>query len=176
MVSGRVVVRRRRLILGSFLGFPFVGLLFTGFILTTAGPKVLEYNVRFGDPETEALMLLLASSVDLAEVMFACVERRLDAVNLDLEPGFAVSVVLASKGYPGKYDKGVEITVGEVPGVLVFHAGTKKQGDKVVTDGGRVLVVCAKGDTLKEAVDLAYKGVDAVNFEGKTFRRDIAHR
>ena len=160
----------------SLLGFPFVGMLFTGFILTSAGPKVLEYNVRFGDPETEALMLLLSPSVDLAEVMLACAERRLDSVNLDIEPGFAVSVVLASRGYPGKYDKGIEITVGEVPGVVVFHAGTKSHEGKVVTDGGRVLVVCAKGDTIEDALALAYKGVDAVNFDGKTFRRDIAHR
>lgn len=121
-------------------------------------------------------MLLLSPSVDLAEVMLACAERRLDSVNLDIEPGFAVSVVLASRGYPGKYDKGIEITVGDVPGVVVFHAGTKAQDGKVVTDGGRVLVVCAKGDTLEDALALTYKGVDAVNFDGKTFRRDIAHR
>ncbi|KAJ9127277.1 Bifunctional purine biosynthetic protein ADE5,7 [Naganishia onofrii] len=158
-------------------GFPFVGLLFTGFIITPTGPKVLEYNVRFGDPETEALMLLLSPKLDLAGLMMACVERRLDSFKLEVEEGFAVSVVLASKGYPGKYEKGVEITVGQVPeGVVVFHAGTKKVGGKVVTDGGRVIVVCAKAGTVEQAVELAYKGVDCVQFEGKTFRRDIAHR
>ncbi len=96
-------------------GHAFVGLLFTGFILTADGPKVLEYNVRFGDPETEALMLLLSDKVDLAEVMLACVERRLDSVELSYKEGYAISVILASKGYPGNYPKGVEITFGQMP-------------------------------------------------------------
>lgn len=166
-------------------GYPFVGLLFTGFILTEDGPKVLEYNVRFGDPETEAVMLLLdEEKTDLAEVMLACCERRLDSVELALKPGFAISVILASKGYPGSYPKGVAMSIptsSELPaGVHVFHAGTKavdgSGGKKVVTDGGRVLAVCAAGKTLEEAVALAYKGVDAIDFDGKTYRRDIAHR
>jgi len=180
-------------------------MLFTGFVLTSTGPKVLEYNVRFGDPETEALVLLIQA--DLAEIMLACTERRLDAVKLDVKEGkHAVSVVLASEGYPGSYPKGRKIEFGNVPegefggcpawmlclmtkmcyawslrfdptGVHVFHAGTKKLDDgSIVTDGGRVLAVCAAGDTLASAVELAYRGVDAIEFEGKTVRRDIAHR
>jgi phosphoribosylamine--glycine ligase/phosphoribosylformylglycinamidine cyclo-ligase len=146
-------------------------------MLTADGPKCLEYNVRFGDPETQALMLLLSDETDLAEVMLACVERRLDSVKLSYREGFAVSVVLASEGYPGKYPKGVPITISSVPeGVHVFHAGTKVQGEQTVTDGGRVIAVCAAGNTLKEAVDLAYAGVESVNFNGKTFRKDIAYR
>ena len=167
-------------------------MLFTGFMLTPDGPKVLEYNVRFGDPETQALMLLLDDETDLAEVMLvsrtlvdcacadlqACVERRLDSVKLSYREGFAVSVVLASKGYPGKYPKGVPMTINpDLPnGVHVFHAGTTIKNDTGVTDGGRVLAVCASANTLRQAVDLAYQGVDLVDFDGKTYRRDIAYR
>ncbi|KAH9178618.1 aminoimidazole ribonucleotide synthetase [Lactarius sanguifluus] len=134
--------------------YPFVGLLFTGFILTDSGPKVLEYNVRFGDPETEALMLLLSEDTDLAAVVLACVEHRLDSVALTFRPGFAVSVVLASSGYPG----------------------TIKAGNLVQTSGGRVIAVSAYAPSLQEALDRAYEGVAQVNFDGKVFRRDIAHR
>ncbi|KAH8992503.1 aminoimidazole ribonucleotide synthetase [Lactarius akahatsu] len=147
-------------------GYPFVGLLFTGFILTDSGPKVLEYNVRFGDPETEALMLLLSEDTDLAAVVLACVEHRLDSVALTFRPGFAVSVVLASSGYPGSYEKGKTITVGELPPL----------GDSVQTSGGRVIAVSAYAPSLQEARDRAYEGVAQVNFDGKVFRRDIAHR
>lgn len=158
-------------------GYPFVGLLFTGFILTDSGPKVLEYNVRFGDPETEALMLLLSEDTDLAAVVLACVEHRLDSVALSFRPGFAVSIVLASSGYPGSYEKGKTITVGELPPhVVVFHAGTIKVGDSVQTSGGRVIAVSAYAPSLQEALDRAYEGVAQVNFDGKVFRRDIAHR
>ncbi|KAG8889351.1 hypothetical protein FRB98_004635 [Tulasnella sp. 332] len=158
-------------------GFPFVGLLFTGFMLTSSGPKVLEYNVRFGDPETEALMLLLSDDSDLAGIMVACVERRLDSVKLSFKPGYAVSIVLASAGYPGSYSKGKAITVPELPkGVHAFHAGTSTSDDGVVTAGGRVIVLSATASTLEEALRLAYQGCDAVSFEGKTLRRDIAHR
>lgn len=163
-------------------GFPFVGLLFTGFMVTPEGPKVLEYNVRFGDPETEAALELLdveGGGADLAEIMLACAERRLDSVQVKVKEGqHAVSVVLASGGYPGKYATGKRIEVGQLPqGVTVYHAGTKIDGDgHLVTAGGRVLAVSASGSSLKEAVDLAYKGVDAIQFEGKTLRRDIAHR
>ncbi|KZO95945.1 aminoimidazole ribonucleotide synthetase [Calocera viscosa TUFC12733] len=156
-------------------GYPFVGLLFTGFVLTDSGPKVLEYNVRFGDPETQALLLLLEA--DLAAVMLACVDRRLDAVKLAVKPGFAVSVVLAAKGYPGSYPKGDEITIGTLPGgAHVFHAGTALKGGKVVTAGGRVLAIAAHATTIEGALKLAYEGVEQVRFEGRTFRRDIAHR
>ncbi|KAG5221059.1 Bifunctional purine biosynthetic protein [Salix suchowensis] len=145
---------------GLNTGFPFVGVLFTGFMLTASGPKVLEYNVRFGDPETEA-----------------CVEHRLDSVTLTFKPGFAVSVILASQGYPGGYEKGktIEIAPIQSPDVVVFHAGTTIAGDKLVTSGGRVIAVSAYSPTLQGALDAAYAGVEAVSFEGKTYRRDIAH-
>ncbi|SCV70826.1 BQ2448_3588 [Microbotryum intermedium] len=159
-------------------GLPFVGLLFTGIMLTADGPKVLEYNVRFGDPETQSLLALLSPETDLAEVMLACVEGRLDSIKIAMKDQAAVTVVLASKGYPGKYEKGVELTFDELPAdVVVFHGGTAKLTDgKVVTDGGRVLAVTATAATLKEAQALAYKGVACVHFEGATFRKDIAYR
>lgn len=161
-------------------GFPFVGLLFTGFMVTEQGPQVLEYNVRFGDPETEAALELLDvdSGPTLADIMEACAERRLDAIDIKLKTeSHAVSVVLASGGYPGKYPTGKKITIGKLPaGVSVYHAGTKMSGNDLLTAGGRVLAVSAAGPTLKEAVDLAYAGVAQIDFEGKTFRRDIAHR
>jgi phosphoribosylamine--glycine ligase/phosphoribosylformylglycinamidine cyclo-ligase len=107
----------------------------------------------------------------------ACAERRLDSVKIDTRPGSAVSVILASQGYPGSYPKGKAIEIGAVPsGVTVFHAGTSSEGNQVVTSGGRVIAVTAYASTLPEAVKLAYAGVDQVHFEGKTFRRDIAHR
>lgn len=154
-------------------------MLFTGFMLTPDGPKVLEYNVRFGDPETQALMLLLDDATDLAEVMLACVERRLDSVKLGYREGYAVSVVLASEGYPGSYPKGIPMTIPPSlidDGIYVFHAGTAIKDNTGVTDGGRVLAVCAASSTLRKAVDLAYKGVGQIEFQGKTFRRDIAYR
>ena len=160
-------------------GFPFVGLLFVGLMLTPDGPKVLEYNVRFGDPETEAVLELLdESKTSLADIILACVERRLDSVQPAIRPQHAVSIVLASQGYPGKYPTGVPITIGQLPSnVTVYHAGTKLDASgQLVTAGGRVIAVSAFGNTLQEAVQLAYRGVDAVHFEGKTFRRDIAHR
>ncbi|KAK7059178.1 Bifunctional purine biosynthetic protein ADE5,7 [Paramarasmius palmivorus] len=160
-------------------GFPFVGCLFTGFILTSNGPKVLEYNVRFGDPETEAVMLLLDEKADLAAILLACAEHRLDSVPIPIRPGSAVSVILASGGYPGSYPKGKAITIDQqsIPkNVVVFHAGTSQSGEQVVTSGGRVIAVTAYAPTLQEALEAAYKGVDCVSFDGKTYRRDIAHR
>ncbi|KIM47812.1 hypothetical protein M413DRAFT_439492 [Hebeloma cylindrosporum] len=158
-------------------GFPFLGMLFTGFMLTPSGPKVLEYNVRFGDPETEALMLLLADDVDFAALLLACAEHRLDSVPLTFKEGASVTVILAAQGYPGKYEKGKKITFGDIPsGVMIFHAGTKQVGGDVVTAGGRVLAVTAYAPTLQDALNAVYAGVDQVSFEGKTYRRDIAHR
>ncbi|KAG7098990.1 hypothetical protein E1B28_000876 [Marasmius oreades] len=160
-------------------GFPFVGLLFTGFMLTTTGPKVLEYNVRFGDPETEALMLLLEEKADLAAIMLACTGHRLDSISVPVRPGFAVSVVLASGGYPGSYLKGKPITIDTQnipPNVVVFHAGTTLHNNAIVSSGGRVIAVTAYASSLQEALEAVYTGVDKVSFEGKTFRGDIAHR
>ncbi|KAI0660326.1 aminoimidazole ribonucleotide synthetase [Cubamyces menziesii] len=158
-------------------GFPFVGMLFTGLMITENGPKVLEYNVRFGDPETEALVLLLDPETDLASILLACAEHRLDSVDVKTRQGYGVSVVLASQGYPGSYAKGKEITIGQMPqDVVAFHAGTSAVDGKVVTSGGRVLVVSAYAPTLQGALDAAYAGVANIEFEGKVFRRDIAHR
>ncbi|GAA5882185.1 hypothetical protein JCM16303_002268 [Sporobolomyces ruberrimus] len=159
-------------------GIPFVGMLFTGVMLTPKGPKVLEYNVRFGDPETQSLLALLSQDTDLAEIMMACVERRLDCVKFEMKKEAAVTVVLAAKGYPGKYPKGDVITFDPLPeNVFVFHAGTTSNPEgQILTNGGRVLAVTATAPTLKEAQALAYKGVDCVHFEGKTYRKDIAYR
>ncbi|KAJ1946882.1 Bifunctional purine biosynthetic protein ade1, partial [Kickxella alabastrina] len=158
-------------------GFPFVGCLFTGFMLTADGPKVLEYNCRFGDPETEVVLPLLADSCDLAEVFLAAAEGRLDAVPLEFKDGFAATVVLASEGYPGAYPKGREISIGALAeGTQVFHAGTQRKGDSVVTSGGRVLTVTGVSDTLQGALDRAYASVKAVKFEGGFYRSDIGFR
>ncbi|KAJ2786088.1 hypothetical protein H4R18_000120 [Coemansia javaensis] len=159
-------------------GFPFVGCLFTGFMLTPAGPRVLEYNCRFGDPETEAVLPLLDDACDLAEVLLAAAEGRLDAVPLRFRPGYAATVVVASAGYPGPYPKGLPIDLGtdHVPATHVFHAGTAREGDAVVTAGGRVLAVTGVCDTLQGALDAAYARVRAVRFDGAFSRSDIGFR
>ncbi|CAG8465525.1 17068_t:CDS:10 [Acaulospora morrowiae] len=158
-------------------GFPFVGMLFTGLMITNSGPKVLEYNVRFGDPETEVTLPLLSDDTDLAEIMLACVERRLDSIRVKTKPGFAAVVVIASDGYPGSYIKGKEISIAEVPSdVIIFHAGTNLKNGKLVTSGGRVFAVSGIANTLRGAVDKAYNGVKVINFEKMIYRKDIAHR
>ncbi|CAO3666861.1 hypothetical protein G6F70_004244 [Rhizopus microsporus] len=158
-------------------GFPFVGMLFTGIMLTASGPKVLEYNVRFGDPETEVVLPLLSDDTDLAEIMMSCVEGRLDAVAITTKNAFAATVIIASGGYPGSYAKGKEITLPEnTSDITIFHAGTKVVDNKLLTDGGRVLAVSAVANTLREAVDKAYVGVKSIQFENMYYRNDIAHR
>lgn len=158
-------------------GFPFVGILFTGIMLTSNGPKVLEYNVRFGDPETQTVLPLLSKDTDLAQVMLACAEGRLDSVNIKVAPGFGATVVMSAAGYPESYKKGDKITIGEISeNNYIFHAGTAVKDGAIVTAGGRVIASSAVAPTLEEALKLAYEGVDKVNFEGKYFRRDIAHR
>ncbi|KAI9595977.1 phosphoribosylformylglycinamidine cyclo-ligase [Syncephalis fuscata] len=159
-------------------GYPFVGLLFAGLMLTATGIKVLEFNVRFGDPETEVVLPLLADDCDLAEIMLACVEHRLDAVKVKAKSGYAATVVAASRGYPNDYPKGLPITIGQLSdGTTVFHAGTKHQPDgQLVTSGGRVLTVTGVGATLDEALSRAYTGMDQVQFDGMFFRKDIAYR
>ncbi len=157
----------------------FRGCLYGGFMLTPAGPKVIEYNARFGDPETEVLMPRLAS--DLVEVMLACAEQRLDEVELAWRDEWAVSVVLTSAGYPGSYEKGKVITGIEdaeaMENVTVYHAGTAVNEDgELVTSGGRVLDVTALGDTFEAARDLAYAACEKIDFEGKTLRHDIGLR
>ncbi|KAJ1961484.1 Bifunctional purine biosynthetic protein ade1 [Dipsacomyces acuminosporus] len=158
-------------------GFPFVGCLFTGFMLTADGPKVLEYNCRFGDPETEVVLPLLDDSCDLSDVFLAAAEGRLDAVPLTFKSGYAATVVMASEGYPGSYPKGRAIAFGEHPSnTVVFHAGTKREGSTVSTSGGRVLTVTGTSDTLQGALDRAYSCVKTVSFEGGFYRSDIGFR
>ena len=155
------------------------GVLYGGFMLTPAGPKLLEYNARFGDPETQVVLPRLAS--DLVEVMMAVAEGRPDDIELEWDDRWAVTVVLASAGYPGSYEKGKEITGIEdaefLSGVTVFHAGTKRLEDgRLVTSGGRVLDVTAMGETFEEARELAYAACDLIQFEGKQLRSDIGLR
>jgi len=155
------------------------GVLYAGLFLTAGGPKVIEYNVRFGDPECQPLMLRLKG--DLLEVLIATCEGRLDEVELDWDRRVCCCVVMASGGYPGDYEKGFEITGiadAEADGdVKVFHAGTKKTRDgQLVTAGGRVLSVCALADTLQEAQAKANAACDKIHFTGAAFRRDIGSR
>ncbi|MFR2774646.1 MAG: phosphoribosylamine--glycine ligase [Anaerostipes sp.] len=156
-------------------GRPFTGILFTGLMLTEDGPKVLEYNARFGDPEAQVVLPRMKN--DILDVMEACVDGKLADVDLEFEDNAAVCVVLASDGYPEKYEKGFEIkgldTFREKEGYYVFHAGTKFDGDKIVTNGGRVLGVVAKGEDLKAARANAYDASDWIDFTNKYKRNDI---
>lgn len=156
-------------------GRPFTGVLFTGLMLTEEGPKVLEYNARFGDPETQVVLPRMKN--DMIEVMEACVDGRLDEIELEFEENAAVCVVLASDGYPEAYEKGKVITGFEhfagKDGYYVFHAGTKESEEGIVTNGGRVLGVTAKGATLKEARANAYEATKWIDFENKYMRNDI---
>src|SRR5947207_7915142 len=153
-------------------GIKYKGVLYAGLMLTANGPKVLEFNCRFGDPETQPLMMRLKS--DLAEVMLAVAEGKLDKIQLKWDPRPALSVVAASKGYPGKYPTGLPIeglvAADGLPDVKVFHSGTKFDGTKVVTDGGRVLSVTALGNTIADAQKKAYRAMDLIHFEGIHYR------
>jgi phosphoribosylamine--glycine ligase len=162
---------------------PFRGVLYAGLMLTNQGPKVLEFNARFGDPECQAVLMRLKS--DLTEVLEAVVDERLDRVNLEWDPRPAVTVVMAAEGYPGHYERDRVINNLEeaerMPDVKVFHAGTALRTDpvtgrdgRIVTDGGRVLNVTALGDTLAEAQARAYEAVHAIRFNGAMYRHDIA--
>lgn len=159
-------------------GTPFSGCLFTGLMLTKDGPKVVEFNARFGDPETEVVLPLLQS--DLLDVISACVEGTLDRAEVRFHKGAAACVMVASAGYPGPYVKGLPIlglAEADARNVTVFHAGTSVDDDGVVvTSGGRVLGVMATGASVEEALARAYHGVGAVSFEGKQYRRDIGWR
>ncbi|MCF7955223.1 MAG: phosphoribosylamine--glycine ligase [Phycisphaerae bacterium] len=159
-------------------GATFRGILYAGIMLTKGGPRVLEYNVRFGDPETQPILMRLKS--DLIEVMLSTCSGNLDEVVLEWDERVAVCVVMSSGGYPGDYESGKKISgleeAGKLDGVMVFHAGTAKDGDDIVTAGGRVLGVTALGDTVAEAKELAYKAVDMISFDGAYCRRDIADK
>jgi phosphoribosylamine--glycine ligase len=159
---------------------PFRGVLYAGLMVTAQGPRVLEFNVRFGDPETQPLLMRLRT--DLLELLDAAVDDRLEefAGRLEWDPRPAVCVVVCSKGYPGPFEKGLVIhglaEAGTLSGVKVFHAGTRRDGERVLTDGGRVLGVTALGDTLADAQRRVYEAVGKINFPGAFFRRDIAAR
>lgn len=153
------------------------GIIYTGLMVTDHGIEVLEFNVRFGDPETQAVLARLDS--DLAEIMLKTAEKRLSEVQLEWSDEPAVCVVMASEGYPGSYEKGKNISgidAAEATGAVVFHAGTKTDAEKVVTSGGRVLGVTAKGRDIREAAANAYLAVDKISWDGARFRKDIAYR
>lgn len=156
-------------------GRSFQGIIFFGLMLTEDGPKVLEYNARFGDPETQVVLPRMKN--DLLDVMEACVDGRLEEIELEFEENAAVCVVLASEGYPEHYEKGFPIEGLESfrgkKGCYVFHAGSRLENGKIVTNGGRVLGVTAKGENLKEARANAYKAVKLISFENKYMRNDI---
>ncbi len=159
-------------------GTPFKGVLFAGIMLTKNGPKLYEFNVRFGDPECQVLMMRLKS--DILDALEATVDGRLDRLRLDWHPGIGLAVVMAAKGYPGAYAKGTEIQALDKAnaqiGVRVFHAGTRREGDRLLADGGRVLAVAAVGASVAEAQARAYAGVDAVDWPDGFCRRDIGWR
>src|SRR5947207_8472271 len=166
-----VMKRRRR---------PFRGVLYAGLMVTNQGPRVLEFNCRFGDPEAQPLLPRLRT--DLVDLLEAAVDDRLDEFEgrLEWDPRPAVCVVMASRGYPGPSEKVLAITglaeAARLPDVQVFHAGTRREGERVLTDGGRVLGVTALGDTLAAARDRAYEAVRLIDFPGAFYRRDIAAR
>jgi phosphoribosylaminoimidazole-succinocarboxamide synthase len=174
-------------------GIPFIGCLFSGFMITKDGPKVLEYNVRFGDPETQSLLALLES--DLGEILLACAEGRLADVDVKILSKSAATVVVAAGGYPGSYKKGVEMKLDPPPSgkcfpdcyvypdnndcfadVTLFHAGTTLDGSVLRTAGGRVIASTATADTLEQAIKKAYEGVKCIHFEGMQYRSDIGAR
>jgi len=145
--------------------------IFFGLILTDDGPKMFEYNARFGDPETQVVLPLLDG--DLVDIMLAVREQRLAEVEFSIKPGCAACVVLASGGYPGHYEKGYEITGLDNCGATVYHAGTKNKDGKIITNGGRVLGVTATGNDLLTALNRAYEAAKKIDFQGKYCRSDI---
>lgn len=157
-------------------GINYRGVLYAGMILTDAGPVVLEFNCRFGDPEAQVILPLLES--DITEIMMATAEGNLKNYKLNWSDKMCVAVVMASGGYPGDYSSGAEITgldnLGDIPGLILFHAGTKEAGGKIVTAGGRVLNVVGLGRDVHEARDRAYAGAARIHFDGAHYRKDIA--
>lgn len=156
-------------------GRPFKGCLYFGLMITPNGPKVIEYNARFGDPEAQVVLPRLKT--DLVDICEAIIDEKLSDIDIEWYDGATACVVMASGGYPLSYKKGIEIKGldenGGVEGAIVYHAGTKLDGDKILTNGGRVLGVTAKADTLDEALDKAYSAVKKINFENAHYRTDI---
>lgn len=157
-------------------GHPFVGILYAGIMMTKNGPMILEYNVRFGDPECQPLMVLLET--DLVEIMQACVQGRLNKIKVQFSSQTSCCVVMASQGYPGSYPKGMTITgieeAEKLEAVAVFQAGTAKENDQIISTGGRVLGVTATGNNLEEARNRAYAAVKLIHFDQSFYRSDIA--
>ena len=161
-------------------GHPFVGLLFTGFMITKGGPRVLEYNVRFGDPETQTLLPLIALETDLAEIIVACTEGRLDGVEISTSPGSSATIIAAARGYPGTYEKGetIELDISHALGAQdhIFHAGTSLSDGVLKTNGGRVIAATSTADSLEKALQGAYAIMSSIDWPGKYYRTDIGHR
>ncbi|MCX5992957.1 MAG: phosphoribosylamine--glycine ligase [Chloroflexi bacterium] len=157
-------------------GSPYKGVLYTGIIMTQQGPKVLEFNARFGDPETQVILPRLES--DLVEIMLSVIEGKLDRMKIAWSSDACAGVVMSSGGYPGDYRTGTPITISDSleKDVNIFYAGAAKRGDGIVTSGGRVLTVTATGRSMKEAREKVYRNMPYINFEGCHFRRDIAAR
>ena len=159
-------------------GVPFKGVLFAGLMLTASGPKLLEYNVRFGDPETQALMARF--NADLYQALLACSTGKLDQATISFSDEAALCVVMAANGYPGDYEKGSIIRgldkAAQLDGVKVFHAGTEKRGNQIVATGGRVLGVTASGAGIADAQKRAYQAVDRIEWPEGFCRRDIGWR
>lgn len=156
-------------------GTPFVGVLYAGLMLTQNGIRALEFNCRFGDPETQVVLPLLET--DLLDIAEACVNGNLDDIQIRWKDGAAVCVVLASKGYPEKAEVGKQIILSPLDeNIICFHAGTTKENDKVVTTGGRVLGVTAWAETLAESVEFAYDAVNKIRFDGMQYRKDVAYK
>jgi phosphoribosylamine--glycine ligase len=157
---------------------PFVGVLYIGLMMTPRGPQVLEFNARFGDPETQAILMRLDS--DLVDALEACVEGRLSETEFRWKPGASACVIASSGGYPGSFQTGYEITglyeAGTVPEVQVFHSGTAQVAGKLRTSGGRVLGVTAAAPSLQEALNLAYEAMGKIHFDGIYYRHDIGYR
>ncbi len=158
-------------------GIVYKGLLYAGLMLTDKGPKTLEFNARFGDPETQPLLMRMKN--DIVPIFQACIDGTLANYTLDWDSKTAVCVVMAAKGYPGSYNKGMEIRglkEAEETGAVVFHAGTRSNGDKVETSGGRVLGVTALGDTMEKALSCSYSAVEKISWDGIHYRKDIGRR
>lgn len=156
----------------------FKGILYAGLMMTDRGPRVMEFNCRLGDPETQVILPLLKS--DLVEIFLSIVEGELSLQDIEWDDRFAVCIVLASAGYPGKYEGDKEIfglnKAKQMEDVLIFHAGTKRQKDRVFTNGGRVLGVTAKDNSMEKAIQKAYSAVDKIKFDGMQYRKDIGYR
>jgi phosphoribosylamine--glycine ligase len=156
-------------------GCIYQGILYAGLMITNDGPKVLEYNVRFGDPETQAVLTRMTS--DLLDPIIGAIDGNISKCKISWTEQACACIVIASGGYPDKYEKGYEIEgLDSVKNSIVFHAGTKLEGKKIITSGGRVLGVTALGDTIFDAVNKGYEDITKINFKGMHYRRDIGKR